>query len=317
MLTSFFRKSSPINFLIVLLPVAILYILFNFTGIQEEITLAYVGRKLLVLGAFLLSLFIINFILLKDKYEGRHTYVLFLFALFCISIPGILMDENAILAGLFIIIGLNRSLGIQTGEKIGQKIFDTYFFFSIAALFFPPAIIFMIFPFFSISFNAPDNFRFWLIPIPAILSVLILKISWLLISSDTIFNPIDLFPLKLLSPEDYYATTAIYYPLFFILLLVIWASVSVLINRSKSSLIQKKVRTLLFILLGVATAVVLFSEDASPNKGNELLFFYIPTALILGKYFENKDHQKFKEVLLWLILMVCISLSVILKWELI
>ncbi len=316
MLTRFFKKSKPINFLSVTVLTVLFYGLFNFVSITEDINGVFVLKKIGCLFIFLVMLFILNFVSVKNKFTGRHTYVLFLFFLFCIAVPYTLINNTSVLAGFFIILGLRRTINMHTGKGLSKKIFDAVFCFTVAGLFFPPTLIFILLPLFSILYYSSKNYKHWLIPIPAILSVLILQTVFSLLRYNQFYNPIKLITHQ--SILFTHNTLFIQYaPLGIIVLFTIWALFHVIVQHGKETRDLKKTKQLLFLATLCGLYTIVFSGNITSHPESSLLFFFIPASLIGGSYFEIKHHKKLNEILLIILTISALVFAITLKWNLI
>lgn len=312
MLTSFFRKSTPLNFLIVVFLAFIFYVIYNFSGNSSKIDVAFILKELIIFVVFLFLLLFINFILIKDKSAGRHTYVIFLLTLFCIASPHILTDKAVILGGFVTVLGLRRTIALQTGKHITQKIFDSFFCFILASLFFPPAILFIIVSFFGLFYYGYENYKNWLTPIVAVLSVFILQTTISLATQDTFFYPVSHYSLQLIN-FNIYSQPQIFWPLSLILLFAFWAIFNIFSEGARLTQNELRAKHLLFIAFLSSIAILGFSCD-TPNPLESALFFLIlPTSLIGGRYFEIKKHKLLKEILLISLTIITISLGIYLN----
>lgn len=310
MLTSFFRKSRPVNFLLVFFPVILLFGYYNFIDPDVEKGWLYVGKKIAVLFFLMQTLFISNYIIIKDKTKRRHTYVLFLLGLFCVSSSAILSSNVVIIAGFFTALGLHRTIGMQNGKNIGKKVFEAFFYLTIAGLVFPTTFVFMLLPFWNILYYAPENYKNWFIPIPAVLSVLILKTVYALWAHDQFYNPISLFSFRNIAPETL-NKPGILWPLALITLLTIWGVINTLTGRGMEKQLEKRGKYFLLSALILGGGTLLFSGNFPQNSEASLLFFYIPAALIGGRYLESKKDKWVKNILLLILIIMCPLLGIL------
>ncbi len=309
MLITFFRKSKLINFFVVTLLAAVAYIIFNFTGSKTESGALFFLLKAGVFIVFAFFLFFLNFILVKNKSEGRHSYVLFLAFIFCLAAPSTLTDSAIILSGFFVALGLWRTLGMQTGKNLPKKIFDSFFCFSVASLFFPTSLIFMLVPGFGILCYAPNNYKTWLIPSMAILCVFILQTAFMLAVYDQFFNPLAYYSFGLID-HSLLKSPQFLWPGLLYVLFVIWAYFNITTNTIKMTQVEKNATFLLFITLIASLGTLLFANTSSRAM---LLFLIIPAALIGGRYFEIRKHRRLKEILLISLSLVGLFLAILFK----
>lgn len=313
MLTSFFRKSKPANFLSIVLIGLFFYILYNFQGLESTTDWTFILQKSGGFLGLLLLYFFINFILFKDKSEGRHAYVLLFIFLFTISIPGIFKTPETILSGVFIVLGLRRSIQMQTGKYLNQKIFDSFFCFSLAALFVPSTLFFMIVPLWAIIYYNAEDYRSWLIPITAISSVFILKTSIDLLVSDRFFNVKEHF---FFAPIQFQALSPLILSYVGVVtLFVLWILRRVMAADPQASQREKRANYLLFITVLAAVISIFFSGKTDPDLQETWLFLFIPFALILGKFYDLAEPTKKNEILLLILCLLCIAMGITLNFS--
>lgn len=315
MLTRFFRKSKPINFVIPVFIAVILFIVYNFIGEHRSFDLSFLLNKLIFLIILLASLIFINFILIKDRVSGYHTYVSFLFIFFCAIKPDIFFNDFSLLSGLFVILGIRRTFALQNGKNITKKVFDAFFWICLASLFYPVSILFIIIPFLGILYHSDNNYRYWLISIIALIGIFILATCYSLFVHDTFFNPLTHYHNFDLISIEYLLRYKFLIPLSIILAFALWFTINNFIDTEHLTLNEKRNEYILIYSLLIGIAVVSFSEGYPSNSG--LLFMIIPASLIGGKYFEGKRHLKLKEILLISLVLICTTIGILIKWNLI
>jgi len=304
MLSTFFRNSRPINFLLIGLLTLLAFVSFNFIKQSFEV------NNLIGIPFIILLTFLINFILVKNQSKGRHTYVSFVFILLCISLPPTLISNPVLIAGFFVVLGLRRTIMLQTGKFLHRKIFDAFFFFSVATFFVPSSFIFMLVPLWAIFYFTPENYKSWLIPFPAILSVFILATVFHLLLYNHFFNPIHHYKISLVSLDN--IDSNLLYPLSLILLIVIFSLMKVLSIESKTTQRQKRTSYLLIVSIIAAILSIGFSGNSGIDLESLFLLFLIPSALIIGKFLELTSSKRLSEILLILLILNAVISPVIL-----
>src|SRR5699024_4335049 len=276
---------------------------FNIFYYFEEFDFLFSLKKTGVFLILLTTALILNYVLIKDKSKGRHTYPIFLFSLFFISHSSILIENSAIIACFFIIFFLffylHRVLVFIIVIFILNNIFDAVFCIALASLIFPPSLFFIIIPFIGILLFDPENYKNWFLPIPAVFTVLILKTCFDLITINQFKNPFDSFSFEIF---HYKNIIDIYNLIPFLLLLIftLWFIGNIFSSIAKNTKIQKTADSLLLFTFLISFTVVLFSKNHINQIETALLFPYISAALIGGRYFEisTTKNIKLKEILL-------------------
>ena len=314
MLTSFFGKSNPINFLILSL-----FILFGFIGhfiITQPI--GYNWGVILNYSACLIicvfSMLLVDFIIRKNALTRLNTFGILFFTCFLFMFPAMLLDKSILISNLILLLAFRRILSLKTERNLEKKILDASIWISIAALFYTYSILYFVILFASIFRKTHTTYKHLLIPFVGFLSVFICLTAY----NSLVNGSFDWFyQIELGISKDFsaYNSFEIIIPLSLFLSLLIWAGIH---RIYKLPTIPKKWRPnyLLMLLIAAASIIVVLS---SPQKtGAELVFLIAPTAIIVANYIEESDsrHKKgndnkwFKEGLLWLVIVLPIVLMI-------
>src|SRR6056297_3220753 len=122
MLTSFFSKSRPINFVFVSLYMLVFFSIANFHDFFGT-SFSNFLEELGVLLAFVLSMLVVNFISKKNELTSRNAYKTILFAVFACMFLAALKNDTAIVANLLVLLALRRVISLRSQREIVQKIF--------------------------------------------------------------------------------------------------------------------------------------------------------------------------------------------------
>ena len=294
MLASFFKKSKPINFVLVGLFMSFYFLVANFFIAEASYSLAEIFLKIGLLVAYLFLMVLINFIVKRNEVTKKNTFTIFLFAVFTVIFLPILQAEEIIIASVFILLALRRIVSLRSGLYVKRKIFDASFWIGIAFLFYPESIWFLILPFIGILFYALQDFKNWLIPFFALISVFILKTSFNLLAFNEFFNPISYFSYPSLDFTSYHQFS-ILIPLSVLLAFTLWSLFTYFKTIQKATRKTKYTLYIITITWLLSIFVVIFSNE---KNGAELLFFILPVCVIGANYFEQKGEKWLKEILL-------------------
>jgi hypothetical protein len=300
MLTSFFSKSKPINFLAVILFMTVFYVLANLRPLFDSFSFSEMAAKLGVLIVFVISVSVLNFIAKKNELTKRSAFKILIFGVLAVSFWEILRNDQVIIANLFVLLALRRVISLRSQKEIRQKIFDATFWICIASLFYFWAILFLVIVYSGILLHVANYFKNWLVPGVAFLAVLGLVTTF----SILMYNDFYTFSLWYeTSSFDFaqYNNPALLIPLSIILALTLWTLFFYLGLLQKANINARPTYILVLLTMVTAIGVALFSPV---KNGSELLFFLVPLSIIASNYFESKKEKVFKEILLFgLILM--------------
>jgi len=299
MITSVFKKSTPINLMLVV----ILMLVFFFISLFQD--LSWTNSVISILkkgGLFLIllgSIFITNFICKKNGLSKDSSYAIFFYFLFLLFFPSVLGNTNLILSNFFILLALRRLISLQSLKASKEKIFDASLWIFVASLFHFWCILYLILVFISIIFHVARDYRNWVLPFIAFVAVGIISIGGSLIfkkdiieyiSESAIFNfKIDYFTNNYQNLAfSIYATVALFFVVSMFLSL---SSKPLLLNSS-----FKKIIASFFI------AIVIFA--ISPNKSNDLLIYTIaPLSIMATSHIEVKQLQLKQELVLGVLIL--------------
>lgn len=300
MIASLFRKSTPLNYSVVIIAVVFFFFTYQIQHATGKSSLLHYGLKFTMLAIIFASLFITNFVVKKNELSKDSTYTVLFYFLFLLFFPSVLDNIRLIMANFFVLLSVRRLLSLHSPRAPKEKIFDASLWIFLAALFHFWSILFIVLVFISILFHVARDYRNWFLPIIAFcltvtiflfFSVMIDK-TWVdtLIESAVFDFRINYFTNNFENAAlSIYATIA----LFFVGSLQFSLSNRPLILHSS----YKKIIFSFFI--GICVFV------ASPDKSNDLLIFtFAPLAMIVTSHIEMTQVEWQKELIL-IILIAC------------
>ncbi len=296
MLASVFSKSRPVNFIIIALLLIAVYFAYTFKDTSWTQSYLLVGRNAALLILLAGSLFLDNFITRRNNLSKSNTYAMFLYMLFLILFPTILVNVKIIVANFFILLALRRLISMQSLITPKEKIFDASFWILAAAVFHFWCILFLILVFVSIVFHVSRDYRNWLIPFIAFFAVAIIYCMASLALTGQFFGNIgDEATVSFVFTyfENIYQRIA----------LALFSSITALFAFSqfvslpgKPLNMQASYKKIYFsFAIGVAIYVL------SSGKNNSFLAFtFAPLSVMGANYLESQDNTWFREVVLGL-----------------
>ena len=297
MLTSFFSKSKPINFIVIAVYMVIFYCIAVFeTGF--ETTVGNIVEELLVLILFILSSVLMDFIAKRNEVTSRNAYKTILFAAFACMLFEALQNNDVIISNFFVLLALRRVISLKSQRETKKKIFDATLWICVASLFYFWSILFIGIVFFGIIIHVSHNVKNWLVPILSFLTLLSIVTCVSLLINDSFYTFSEWFQD---SNFDFtaYRSPAVLLPVSFLLALSIWSLFFYMgiIQRAGSMLKSSLLLFLLYFFTAIGVALLAPTKDSS-----ELIFFLAPLAIIVTNYFQLLKDKWFQEVLLWLII---------------
>jgi len=294
MITSLFRKSTPLNYSIVIIAVVFFFFVYEIKHVSGDNSTLHLASKAILLGIIFGSFFLVNFIVKKNGLSKDSAYTVLFYLIFMLFFPSVWNNGTLILSNFFILMSMRRLLSLHSLKSTKEKIFDASLWVFLAALFHFWSILFIILVFISILFHAARDYRNWFLPFIAFfgvavifaLTAIVFEKPWIgnllhQAVADVNFNYFTNNYQNL--ALSIYATIG----LFFVASLLLTISNRPLILHAS----YKKIISAFFI--GIAVLVV------STNKSNDLLIFsFAPLAMMATSHIEIAQIKWQKEIAL-------------------
>ena len=303
MITSIFKKSTIINYFLVVVSLLVFFFLYVFSDTNSIlIQNSFSKNSLLTLLLLLASLFFVNFIVKKNGLTKNSSYPILLFFLFTILFPSVFNNSNLLFANFFLLLAVRRLISLQSLKLPKEKIFDASIWIFIATLFHFWCILFIILVYISIIFHASRDYKNWLLPFVAFITTAIIFIfaalifdkSWIdyiIRQSQTNFQ-IDYFTSNYQNLAlSFYAIIAVYF---------LFSMIFSLTNRPL--ILQASYKKMIFgFLIGIVIFLI------SPEKNNAtLLFTFFPLAVMGTNNVEYSQSKMYQEIILFTVLFGCL-----------
>ena len=300
MITSLFRKSTPLNYSLVFLLVLFFFFTYEFHVAETTKIPLSLLSKIGFLCLVLATLFTANFITVKNGLSKDSAYPIVFTLFFLLFSPSIFNNINLLIANLFVLLAIRRLLSLQTLKFTKEKIFDASLWVFVASLFHFWAILFIILVFLSIITNAARDYRNWFLPFIAFFGVLALYLMFSLLMGQSMsakyFDEITTnFNLQYFVNNYQNIAFSMYaaIALFFFVTLVFSLSNRPLILHSAY------IKTIFSFLIGIGVFLI------SPSKSNDLLIFtFVPLSIMATGHIEI-SRSKLKQELVLLIFIGC------------
>jgi hypothetical protein len=300
MITSVFKKSTPLNLILVVFLMLVFFLIYqfqDFTWINSAISVFQkAGLFVILLG----SVFITNFVAKRNGLSKDSGYTIFFYFLFLLFFPSALNNGTLVVSNFFILLALRRLISLQSLKASKEKIFDASIWIFVAALFHFWSILYIVLVFVSIIFHVSRDYRNWVLPFIAFFIVGILFVVFSLMFDKSIIEFISThaatnFQLNYFTNNYQNGAFSIYLTIALFFVISMFTSLS-----SKPLLLQasyKKIITSFFI----GTIIFLIS----PNKSNDLLLFtFAPLAIMATSHIEMKQ-LKLKQEMVLAVLILC------------
>lgn len=297
MLTSFFGKSNPVNFLLLSLYLVVLGIFKGVFAPDFRFEWQNTSLLLIVVLAMLFSMLLLDFIIRKNSLTQAHTLGITVFSGSVMLLP--LTDMSIIWATIFAMLGLRRMFSLPSERNTEKKVLDASIWFLVASYFYFWSVIWFIPLVIAITAMVHRKLRYFFIPILGGLGVFLIATAYHFLVEDSFewffnwYQPISL-------QFEGYDHVNILIALTLLLSFFLWAIIFRLLQYKS---IPKKYRTNYLLLVYVSFSGIAVTLFAPIKTGAELLLMTPPMAIVIAGYLEREGDYWLKEIMLWLLLL--------------
>ncbi|TLP80766.1 DUF6427 family protein [Maribacter sp. ACAM166] len=300
MISSIFDKTKPVNFIILLVFLFLFYwsvqfYLFDYTFSEIEL-----ASSIAVLVTLLFSVFVVDFVVKRNKLTGSNSYAILYFTLLFVIFPESLGDSDAIFTSFFLLLAMRRLLSIKSLKNIKLKIFDAGLWICVSSIFYEWAILYLILVFVAIYIYEPKNIRNWLIILSVGICFFMILYGTLVLLDETSFLnnhyhfTVDfnsLFPIK------WWSNIKLTLYALFNIGLGFW----IFIHLNKAGMGKFVVMRLigLSFIIGLVVNILVTSENT-----NAVIITFFPSVVYIVNYLESVKKPKFLELILILSIVV-------------
>lgn len=300
MLTSFFGKSKPTNFIIVSIYIIIGYFFWIVIAPNATINLQEFPKQLLILVACLFTVFLLNFIVKKNSLTENNTYSILFFACFMLMMPAFFDNPDIIISNLFLLLAIRRILSFPSEKNMEKKILDASIWIAMASLFCFLGILYFIVLFAAIFQRRSKNYKLILIPFVGFSTTFVLLTVYHLLLNNYFSWFLDIDTSLSLDFTTYNSQLLIV-PILFLSILLVWALIQ---KTSQLSKIRLKEKSSYFLLILIQLISVILIALIPNKNGSELLFIMAPLAIFSANLIEKLHIFWVKEVILWVVVML-------------
>lgn len=300
MITSFFNKSKPVNFVIVFFITMLAFIAARANMPGVEVTVGFVFKQILLLFLAYASILLLNFIAEKNSLTQKNNYEILLFGLFLLTIVETTISYKVLLANFFVLLALRRILSISSQKAVKSKYFDAAFWIAIASLFYFWSVLFFVLIVASLILHADNSIRHWIVPFLGMATVFVITVALSILLYDDFFG---LFNVAYRVNYDYslYDTPTFLIGITMLVSFGLWSLLFYIQDISRA----KKANRAALKLMVLAVFLSAFIVILAPNKnGSEFLFLFAPLAIVVSSYIEKLQDKWFKEVFVVSLLVV-------------
>jgi hypothetical protein len=307
MLTRFFSHSKPIAFVIISILFAVTFFIENFLSNSEEVSTSFAINKIGILAVFLFIIFLLNFLVKRNKIHKSNSYAVSSFVFLSIAFPELLRSSEFILSYLFLLLSMRKILSLKTNKAVKQKIFDSGFLLMISILFEPFHLFFLIFIYFGVIMYASQNYRHFIIPLFGMIVAFVLYTSFILIVENSFVNYSIYLP-HFGGIESLFTNFKYSILLSLSLLFLLWVIIQFPKIYNRSKLHESESITLVLVFLVVSLAVLLLNKTLISV---DIIYLIFPLSILIGNYFQLKTTKKWTKEIFYALMLSGVVFSAI------
>ncbi|RAR72915.1 DUF6427 family protein [Flavobacterium aciduliphilum] len=308
MITSVFKKSTPINYSLLGLLLVIFFLIYQVKHTQSPVSIEILFQKGAMLVLLFSSLFFSNFIVKKNNLTKKSSYTILFYFLFVLIFPEVLNDFKLLLSNLFVLLAMRRLVSLQSLKAPKEKIFDASLWIFVASIFNFWCILFLFLVYISIIFHVSRDYRNWLLPIIAFFTALILFIFYALLFDKAIVmhyihSDSTAFELDYFKNDSQNIAFSVY-----VVCVLFFSIPSIFSLTNKPLNLQASYKKVIFAtLIGIVLFVTSF-----PKNNQLLIFTFLPLAIMATNSIEYMQNKFQQEMILWVTLicsLVCFCIQ--------
>lgn len=307
MITSIFKKSKPIIFLVVLSLCLLALFVAVYRQTNFELSSLSIAKLIAMFFGCYLSVLLVDFIVTKNSLSQKGNIEALLFGTFLLTIPQVFLDWEIILSNFLVLLALRRIVSLRTQKEHIKKLFDAGFLIGLASIFHFWSILFFLLIFVALLFYAESEIKKWLVPFLGLAAVVIITITFSLIFNNDFFTTLNTNPQV---EFNFTAYNSVQFIVAITLLLSfgLWSSLFYLIDIKNKMKTFRPSYKVVFVACMVATIVLII---APKKDGSEFLFLFAPLSIIISNYIETIEEQWFKESFVLTLLVIPFVLLVL------
>jgi len=303
MLTNFFGKSKPINFIVLLLVFFCAFFLNSFHSFSaSEMKPFFMVEKTVFFLVLTFLLFGVNFIISRNKLTLDNSYALLFYLLIISFFSKYLYDYQVFLEYFLHLFFLRKVYSLQTLKEVFKKLFDAGFWLGVMCLMNPFLIVFSLLLFTAIIVHKRVRFQTLLIPVIGFLIPIFLFFTY-----SFWIGELSLFTDKFIFYTTYdfsrYQEASFLAPLGVLSFFLLFA---IFMKTGSAFSVNNRFRKSWILLLSHLFTSISYLFITFDRDGSELLIAAFPVAVILANGFESIQRNFLKEI--GLILFVLIAL---------
>ncbi len=303
MIANFFNKTKPItSFSIVIL----LFIYYCISILMEDFnsfSVLFIVDKLFYFFWYVLFLLIVNFIIKKNKLTQDNSYALLLIVFMLGTFPKTIFLNYIVFSNITLLLSYRKIYSLRSEINTKIKLFDAAFWIGISTLIYSWSVLYIFLIYIGIFIYQKVSFKNLLIPIVGFITPVFIYFtySFYFNSLTTFYERFD-YNFKLVFVT--YNSLRFLIPIILLIIMLLWSILSV---TPKIILISNNLKFSWSVLINhllISIVIIIFSPV---KNGVEFFYLAFPASIIITNFLERSKLTIFKNILLYLFLVISIS----------
>ena len=294
MISLIFGKTKPINYFIVLTFLFFFYWFVHFYLFSRGYANGDLLQKALILGALFFSIFLVNFIVKRNKITRNNSFSILFYAMLTVVFPETLLDSNAILCSFFLLLATRRLISMRSSKETKFKIFDATVWVLVSSLFYDWAILYLVLIFAAVFFYEAKDIRTWLVPFAGGFTVYMIVKSILILANQEQFL-VSHYQFNFSFDVAYFSYWGHSTKLILFAIITFLAGLLAFVKLGKAGfgrVVTMRLIALSFVI-GLLVNLLKLSDNVYP-----VIITFLPAVIFMTKYIESIRRARIKEVLL-------------------
>ncbi len=307
MIANFFKQSKPIVFVVLVFLLSFFFFIEVFQNLNFPLSWKTVGvlgiKYILLIACYILF----DFALKHFEIQKGHSFGGLFFVLFSVFLIPEVLDSYIVYAFILFLIGLLRLLSMTRSARPTLAVFESTFFLYLSSLFYHPLLFVLLLVLVVTLVFVKANWRYFLVPILAVSTAVILTQLYNLIWYDKALQLDFFWPTWEFQVIEFYTVSQIFS-------FVVWClSVLIFVFQAfnvlqKRALYHQKLSTCFLYLALLGFISSWFSVS---SFGGLWLISIMPICVYLGDFIFRFYKKKLKEVMLWIFIIFAVVFSFI------
>ena len=307
MIANFFSKTKPVNVvnLVVLLFIYYLITLFfiNLSGFSAILIVKNLGFFLW----HIIFLVFVNFIVTKNNLTQDNLYTLLLVVLLYGTFPQAMFNQTIIYTNIILLLCYRKIYSLKSGLNIASKLFDAGFWVGVATIIYPLSIVAIFLIYTAIFIYQKLSFKNLFIPVIGVVTPIFLFFTY-----HFYFDSLPVF-YKVLDFNynfnfDVYNQLKFLIPITFLITILLWC---VVVATPKIVLVSNSLKLSWNMLINNTIIAIIIVLLSPVKDGSEFLFLIFPASIIITNFLQKSESSNFKNLILYLFLLISISVYVL------